>query len=438
MRPHPAQRLRAPTALPPSGPEIVPTGLEVGRWRLTERLTATTYGGVDLESGAPVVVKRLAPDACEREATALQTLRHPHLVRFAGRDDGIVVTERVSGPTLAELLADRGRLPWSTAARLLAPIADALAAVHGAGWVHGDVAPANIVLGDAGAVLVDLGRARPVAGAGASGTPGSVAPEVEAGAVVSTAADVWSLASVVVEAVTGGPPTPSTTLPPGVALALRRALATDPADRPSAAELAAALRAGADAGADLGLPNSSVRPPSSVGVILENGQEQTEARTTRDYGPRPPAPAATSAVPPRRRWPLIAAAGSVAAVALAVATRPDAAPEAAPPAPPVCALVGAGTIVGDPDGDGCPVAGRWADGVLTIQVEPGTEPRRYAVGAPGDVVGLGDWDCDGDDTPGLFRPTTGVVTLFDTWPVTADAADPSLVTTGDGLPDPGC
>ena len=42
--------------------------------------------------------------------------------------------------------------------------------------------------------------------------------------------------------------------------------------------------------------------------------------------------------------------------------------------------------------------------------------RRYAVGAPGDFVETGDWDCDGRDTPAIVRPATGDVVLFDAWP----------------------
>jgi hypothetical protein len=38
------------------------------------------------------------------------------------------------------------------------------------------------------------------------------------------------------------------------------------------------------------------------------------------------------------------------------------------------------------------------------------------MGDAGDRVVLGDWDCDGDDTPGLYRTATGVVDYFDVWP----------------------
>ena len=42
--------------------------------------------------------------------------------------------------------------------------------------------------------------------------------------------------------------------------------------------------------------------------------------------------------------------------------------------------------------------------------------RKYAIGAEGDLVATGDWDCDGDATPAIVRPVTGDVVLFDGWP----------------------
>ena len=40
----------------------------------------------------------------------------------------------------------------------------------------------------------------------------------------------------------------------------------------------------------------------------------------------------------------------------------------------------------------------------------------YGVGAPGDFVATGDWDCDGEPTPAIVRPSTGDVVLFNSWP----------------------
>ena len=42
--------------------------------------------------------------------------------------------------------------------------------------------------------------------------------------------------------------------------------------------------------------------------------------------------------------------------------------------------------------------------------------RLYGVGAPGDFVETGDWDCDGEPTPAIVRPSTGDIVLFNAWP----------------------
>jgi hypothetical protein len=56
--------------------------------------------------------------------------------------------------------------------------------------------------------------------------------------------------------------------------------------------------------------------------------------------------------------------------------------------------------------------------------------RRYAVGEPGDVVLLGDWDCDGTASPVVHRPATGQVWRFDAWPETTTPLAPAVVSTG--------
>lgn len=55
--------------------------------------------------------------------------------------------------------------------------------------------------------------------------------------------------------------------------------------------------------------------------------------------------------------------------------------------------------------------------------------RRYAVGEPGDVVLLGDWDCDGTASPAVHRPATGQLWRFDAWPETAVPLAPAVVST---------
>jgi hypothetical protein len=76
------------------------------------------------------------------------------------------------------------------------------------------------------------------------------------------------------------------------------------------------------------------------------------------------------------------------AVAPAVAFVPPAPPPAQPRAQP-------------------PAAWTWSGGVLTIG------DRRWRLGRPGDVVVLGDWDCNGAASPALYRPASGQVFLFD-------------------------
>jgi hypothetical protein len=63
----------------------------------------------------------------------------------------------------------------------------------------------------------------------------------------------------------------------------------------------------------------------------------------------------------------------------------------------------------DVDGDGCPDALRYTDGLL----EAGG--ARWALGQPGDQVAAGDWGCQGTRTLALFRPSTGEVFRFDGW-----------------------
>jgi hypothetical protein len=121
------------------------------------------------------------------------------------------------------------------------------------------------------------------------------------------------------------------------------------------------------------------------------------------------------------------AAGMIAA-AFVVATRADApatptpgrsAPGAAAPAVAACPEL-AGPAA-DVDGDGCAEA---------VVVEGGTisaGPARWTLGEPGDLAAVGDWDCDGADSPALLRPATGDVFIFPGWaihdrPVTVHAA----------------
>ncbi len=174
----------------------------------------------DRATGTPVALKRLRPGAdlgarhrLRREAAALAGVDHPHVVRLrtvVGDGDGLVlVLDLASGGSLARLLATRRRLQPGEVVTLAVPLAQALAAVHVQGLVHGDVTPANVLFdGDGRPLLSDLGVARLLgAGPGAPhGTRGFLDPAVLAGATPGPASDVHGLAATCLAALSGTAP----------------------------------------------------------------------------------------------------------------------------------------------------------------------------------------------------------------------------------------
>jgi hypothetical protein len=144
---------------------------------------------------------------------------------------------------------------------------------------------------------------------------------------------------------------------------------------------------------------------------------------TRTFGPRPP-----RLVPPveRRRRPwlpatllAVAASGILAYLVLGPLRRDDGCPEVERPV----ARAGTQVVRGDPEGDGCETYGTYRlrtparddqDMFLTIEVDG--EERSVRLGQLSDRLFLGDWDCDGTDTPGVYRWRRGEVQYYDTWP----------------------
>ncbi len=174
-------------------------------------------------SGALVAVKRLLPEvrddrrarrALVEEVEAASDARDPSLVRalFAGEDDDgpFAVLEYVSGNDLRTELEARRLFSELEVRAMGCEIAGALAALHRAGRVHGDLKPENVRLDDEGrAVLVDLGFARRADGDHGTETPGTLAylaPEVARGGPPSPAADAFALGVLVFELLTGEHP----------------------------------------------------------------------------------------------------------------------------------------------------------------------------------------------------------------------------------------
>ena len=201
-----------------------------GRYRLERPLghggMASVYLGRDTELDRPVAVKLLAENAAGddglrrrfvREARLAARLSHPNVVSVfdAGEDDGrpYLVMEHVEGPTLAEVLARRGRLPPEEVRGLGLQAARGLAHAHAAGLVHRDVKPQNLLLRKDGTLkIADFGIARAAEGTSLTqagtvlGTAAYLAPEQALGQEVGPSADVYSLGAVLYELLTGRPP----------------------------------------------------------------------------------------------------------------------------------------------------------------------------------------------------------------------------------------
>lgn len=132
----------------------------------------------------------------------------------AGEDDDPpwLVTSLVEGPSLADVIKSQGPLPSEPVWRLVAGLAEALAAVHACGIVHRDVTPGNVLLAIDGPRLIDFGLARALGSSNMTatgiviGTPAFLSPEHVRGHPVGPASDVFSLGSLLVFAATGAGP----------------------------------------------------------------------------------------------------------------------------------------------------------------------------------------------------------------------------------------
>lgn len=212
----------------PSHP--APPALVAGRYRVLDVLGAggmgVVYRAFDDRLRREVALKLVDhddPDLARRlhhEADLLAELNHPHIVQIfdAGEHEGrpYIVTSLVEGESLRAILG-RGPLPSGVVAALGRQVAGALAAAHRCHIVHRDLKPDNILVSDGGfARLLDFGIAQR-AGDTALTAPGSVigtaaylSPEQLSGRGAVAGSDVYSLALVLLEALTGRPAFPGT------------------------------------------------------------------------------------------------------------------------------------------------------------------------------------------------------------------------------------
>jgi predicted Ser/Thr protein kinase len=246
-----------------------------GRYRVVRRLgsggAATVFLAEDERLDRKVAVKRLhgaevteeTAQRLRREARIMASLHHPNLVSvydmLTEDDDLFLVMEYIEGETLSQVLR-AGPLAPERVLELLWPVAEALDEAHRHGVVHRDVKPSNILVGSAGMVkLADLGLAtaaeitRITPPGSILGTPAYMAPEQARPVPCTPAVDVYSLATIVFEALSGTLPRDGKTalavlrqastepvpdvrerrpeLPGAVAAALQRAMALEPGAR---------------------------------------------------------------------------------------------------------------------------------------------------------------------------------------------------------------
>ncbi len=357
-------------------------GQRLGRYLVQEEIgrggMARVYRAFDTSLKRTVALKVMAPHLAldpeferrfEREAVTVANLRHPNIVPVydIGEANGLryIAMEYVRGRTLHAIIRERGALGLAIAISIVAPIADALDHAHAQGAVHRDVKPHNILIDIEGRILLtDFGIAQAPDGERLTrtgifmGTPEYISPEQASAQRVDGRSDLYSLAIVTYEIITGvvpfsgatpqlimahvqSPPPPPSSLaprePPELDLVLARALAKRPEQRfGSGAAFVEALRivarrndilpASQQDVADLALPRRASpqttilhapAPPPDRNVVRTAPPTPPGAPSirARESSPSeiipPPAAAPRHGVKPRRvRWVIVGPAGA--------------------------------------------------------------------------------------------------------------------------------
>jgi eukaryotic-like serine/threonine-protein kinase len=161
------------------------------------------------KDAAPEYLRRF-----RREAQAAGVLNHPSIVSIFDVGENYLVMELLEGKTLQEELQEKGKLEPADVLRILTPVAEGLDHAHRAGILHRDIKPANImVLPDGRAKLMDFGVAHVDTSTSVMttagqifGSPSYMSPEQVSGNDVDARSDLYSLAVVAYEVLTGKRP----------------------------------------------------------------------------------------------------------------------------------------------------------------------------------------------------------------------------------------
>jgi serine/threonine-protein kinase len=300
-------------------------GKTLGNCKILEELgrggMAVVYRAYQASLNRYVAIKVLPPqlgldrqfvERFQREARSAANLRHPNIVVIhdVGHEDGVyyIVMELLEGRTLRHLIEEEGALPEERAARIVEQVGAALDYAHRRGFVHRDVKPSNIFVGEEDRVtLTDFGIAKAASEAQQltrtgmlMGTPEYMSPEQAEGEGVDHRTDLYALGVVLYRMLVGRVPfqgsTPHATLhnviyeepppprslnpdlEPGVEAVILKAVAKRPGQRyQSGAELGKALeKAVAQRGRAVPIP-----PPPTVGTPRRGREKPVRRESER-------------------------------------------------------------------------------------------------------------------------------------------------------------
>ncbi|WP_432198458.1 Stk1 family PASTA domain-containing Ser/Thr kinase [Streptomyces sp. bgisy027] len=356
-----------------------------GRYRVDARIAvggmATVYRALDTRLDRVLALKVMHPalavdgvfvERFIREAKSVARLAHPNVVQvFDQGTDGSYVylaMEYVAGCTLRDVLRDRGALQPRAALDILEPVLAALGAAHRAGFVHRDMKPENVLIGDDGRVKVaDFGLVRSVdtvtSTTGAVlGTVSYLAPEqIEQPGTADARVDVYACGVVLYEMLTGEKPhdgdspavvlykhlhedvPPPSAVVPGLAYELDELVASATARSPRIRpyDAVALLAQARETRARLSADQLDAMPPQALSAEHSNSDDRTSViprgldiqrplpvngdepradfnRTSRLESPPPPPPAHRSRTSRRPRGPMMIVAAVLLVLGLGV------------------------------------------------------------------------------------------------------------------------
>ncbi|MFY4720533.1 Stk1 family PASTA domain-containing Ser/Thr kinase [Streptomyces sp. LaBMicrA B280] len=301
-----------------------------GRYRVDARIAAggmaTVYRALDMRLDRVLALKVMHPALAAdgvfverfiREAKSAARLDHPNVVQvFDQGTDGSYVymaMEYVAGCTLRDVLRERGALRPRAALDILEPVLAALGAAHRAGFVHRDMKPENVLIGDDGRVKVaDFGLVRSVDTVTSTtgsvlGTVAYLAPEQIDQGAADPRVDVYACGVVLYEMLTGAKPhsgdspaqvlyrhinedvPPPSALVPGLAPRLDELVASATARNPEARayDAVALLAEARETRAALTGEQLDAVPPGARAVEHENAENRTSVIPRALTVPRP-------------------------------------------------------------------------------------------------------------------------------------------------------